>query len=499
MRVPRTRAPTPQGGGIAVVAAALASLWLGAALAGLAGGTQLAALTLAAAILALIGAVDDIRGLGPLPRLVMQAVAVGIVIATLPADFRIVPLLPRTLESALLLLGGVWFVNLVNFMDGIDWMTVAETVPITAGVALLGLIGAVPPSAILVALALLGAIIGFAPFNRPVARLFLGDVGSLPIGLMLGWILMMLASRGHLAAALLLPLYYLADATITLARRLMRARSGVAGAPHAFLSARDRRRILGQGNRGARVRAQSRAGDARAGERDRARPARRSGDARARRRAGRLAARHLRARQAVKVLVTGASGLIGRPLTAALADCRPSGARRGATARRHFRTAVEVAQIGDLAGEIDWPPLLAGMDAVVHLAGIAHIGTDVSDETYDRVNHLATAALARAAATAAVKRFVFVSSIRAQSGTHADHPLTESDPPQPTEAYGRSKLAAEEAVRASGVPYTILRPVLVYGRGAKGNLAHLLRLARLPLPLPFGGSQTSARCSAWTT
>ena len=215
-------APTPQGGGIAVIAAALASLWFGAALGGLAGDLQLAGLTLAAAILALIGAVDDIRGLGPLPRLIMQAVAVGLVVAALPADFRIVPLLPRTLEWALLLLGGVWFVNLVNFMDGIDWMTVAETVPITAGVALLGLTGAVPPSATLVALALLGAIIGFAPFNRPVARLFLGDVGSLPIGLMLGWILMLLASRGHLAAALLLPLYYLADATITLARRLVR-------------------------------------------------------------------------------------------------------------------------------------------------------------------------------------------------------------------------------------------------------------------------------------
>ena len=214
--------PTPQGGGIAVVVAALASLWLGAALAGLAGEPQLAGLTLAAAILALIGVVDDIRGLGPVSRLLVQAVAVGVVIATLPSDFRIVPLLPRALEWVLLLVGGVWFVNLVNFMDGIDWMTVAETVPITAGVGLLGLLGAVPLSAVLVALALLGATVGFAPFNRPVARLFLGDVGSLPIGLMLGWILMMLASRGHLAAALLLPLYYLADATITLARRLAR-------------------------------------------------------------------------------------------------------------------------------------------------------------------------------------------------------------------------------------------------------------------------------------
>ncbi len=215
-------APTPQGGGIAVVTAALASLWLGAALAGLAGEAQLAGLTLAAAILALIGVVDDIRGLGPVTRLLVQAVAVGVVIATLPSDVRIVPLLPRALEWVLLLVGGVWFVNLVNFMDGIDWMTVAETVPIAAGAALLGLIGAVPLSTVLVALALLGATIGFAPFNRPVARLFLGDVGSLPIGLMLGWILMVLASRGHLAAALLLPLYYLADATITLARRLSR-------------------------------------------------------------------------------------------------------------------------------------------------------------------------------------------------------------------------------------------------------------------------------------
>ena len=72
------------------------------------------------------------------------------------------------------------------------------------------------------ALALLGAVIGFAPFNRPVARLFLGDVGSLPIGLVVGWLLALMANKGHLAAALLLPLYYLMDATITLFRRLSR-------------------------------------------------------------------------------------------------------------------------------------------------------------------------------------------------------------------------------------------------------------------------------------
>src|SRR4029077_15515318 len=108
----------------------------------------------------------------------------------------------------------------VNFMGGIDWMTVAEMVPLTAGLAVIGLLGALPPEGIVVALSLNGAILGFAPFNRPTAKLFLGDVGSLPIGLLTGWLLVLLAGSGHLTAALLLPLYYLADATLTLLRRL---------------------------------------------------------------------------------------------------------------------------------------------------------------------------------------------------------------------------------------------------------------------------------------
>jgi UDP-N-acetylmuramyl pentapeptide phosphotransferase/UDP-N-acetylglucosamine-1-phosphate transferase len=152
----------------------------------------------------------------------MQILAVGVVIATLPADFQMTPFLPWWLERILLVLAGVWFVNLTNFMDGLDWMTVAEFVPLTAGLVLLGATGAVPAYAVVCALALLGALIGFAPFNRPVARLFLGDVGSLPLGLLVGWLLALLANKGHLAAAILLPLYYLMDATITLFRRLTR-------------------------------------------------------------------------------------------------------------------------------------------------------------------------------------------------------------------------------------------------------------------------------------
>jgi len=119
----------------------------------------------------------------------------------------------------------------------------------------------------------------------------------------------------------------------------------------------------------------------------------------------------------------------------------------------------------DLAKPVFWSPLIAGMDAVVHLAGIAHVGPGVTEQTYDRVNHLATAELARAAAAAGVRRLVFLSSIRAQTSATADRPLSEADEPRPTDDYGRSKLAAETAVRASGVPCIILRPTLVYGPG----------------------------------
>jgi UDP-N-acetylmuramyl pentapeptide phosphotransferase/UDP-N-acetylglucosamine-1-phosphate transferase len=215
------KTPTPQGGGIAVVAATVGVV-VACVLFGVPGlGGQALWLVLAATVfIALVGAIDDIRPIAVMPRLILQVAGVAIVLAALPVDLRVVPLLPYWLERALLGLAILWFVNLVNFMDGIDWMTVAEVAPLTSGLVLFGLMGALPRDATIVALALCGAVIGFAPCNRPVARLFLGDVGSLPIGLLLGWLLVVLAGTGHFAAALLLPLYYLADATITLLRRL---------------------------------------------------------------------------------------------------------------------------------------------------------------------------------------------------------------------------------------------------------------------------------------
>lgn len=213
------KVPTPQGAGIAVIAAtlviaALAQLWTATPLPW--------ALIGASLVIAVVGAVDDLRPMPVLPRFGLQALCVLAVLLAMPADLRIASWLPLGVERAVLLLAMLWFVNLTNFMDGLDWMTVAEIVPVTAALALIGLAGLVPLPVAILAATLCGGLIGFAPFNRPVAKMFLGDVGSLPIGLILSWCLVQLACAGHLAAAVLLPLYYLCDATITLLRRIIR-------------------------------------------------------------------------------------------------------------------------------------------------------------------------------------------------------------------------------------------------------------------------------------
>ncbi len=215
------KVPTPQGGGIAIVAAALATAALLALPAGIdRDGAELPVLAITVLILAAVGAVDDIRPLPASLRLLVQAGAVAALVVA--AHGRLIPEMPLWLERSLAILAGLWFVNLVNFMDGLDWMTVAEFVPPTTLMLALGLAGLYAPAPTLVAAALLGGLLGFAPFNRPVARLFMGDVGSLPVGLIVAWLLFRLAAEGELAAALILPLYPLADATLTLLWRLRR-------------------------------------------------------------------------------------------------------------------------------------------------------------------------------------------------------------------------------------------------------------------------------------
>ena len=189
----------------------------------------------------------------------------------------------------------------------------------------------------------------------------------------------------------------------------------------------------------------------------------------------------------MRVLITGASGFVGRALVPALSN---AGYAVRAAARDPSTIpskTIQALALPDLARPVDWRPLLADVDAVIHLAGVAHVSKDIPEERYDAINRIATKSLALAVSMSShIKRLIFVSSIRAQTGPSSDHVLTEDDVAAPTDAYGRSKLAAETFVRGYGVPATILRPVVIYGPEARANVAQLMKIAALPFPLPFG-------------
>lgn len=216
--------PTPRGGGIAVMAVVGVTLALIAAfdpeapkgLWHMIGGM---------AILAAVSWRDDLRSLSAAVRLTAQAAAVVIGLSGLPGDALLFQgLLPLALDRIAAALLWMWFVNLFNFMDGIDGIAGSETVCIAAGLVLLAAVGRLDPNAALLAAAVGGAALGFLWWNWQPARIFLGDVGSVPLGYLIGWLLIGAAAGGAWAAALILPLYYLADATVTLGRRLARRR-----------------------------------------------------------------------------------------------------------------------------------------------------------------------------------------------------------------------------------------------------------------------------------
>ncbi|SDR82093.1 NAD-dependent epimerase/dehydratase family protein [Bradyrhizobium canariense] len=186
----------------------------------------------------------------------------------------------------------------------------------------------------------------------------------------------------------------------------------------------------------------------------------------------------------IRVLVTGSDGFVGRHLVPYLIQRGYKVIAASRIAAKFQDANMVSVKLPDLSAPFNWQPLLRQCDVVVHLAGIAH--KFAVDDLYDRVNHQATATLARAASSCGTKQLVFISSIAAQSGSFSDHELTENDPPRPNNAYGRSKLAAEKAIRTAGVPFTILRPVVIYGEGEKGNFATVHKISRLPIPLPFG-------------
>ena len=215
---------TPQGAGIVIIPIALTAI-AGAVVLGAVplGGLSHAISVAAAALgLMLVGFVDDSRPLPVTPRLAIQVMAAALVLFTLPVEFRFLPaIVPVAAERVLLFLAILWFTNVMNFMDGLDWMSAVETLSIGGGIVLLAALGLVPNTLGWYAAAISGALAGFMPRNAPPARVFLGDAGSLPLGLLLATMLLHLAAAGAHAAAMILPLYYLADATITLLRRIV--------------------------------------------------------------------------------------------------------------------------------------------------------------------------------------------------------------------------------------------------------------------------------------
>ncbi len=212
------RVPVPSGAGAAIVAAALVlwPLWRGLT----ASHDLLLPATVAA--LAAVSWLDDRRGLSPAPRLVAHAVSVALLLASLGPDQRVVPELPLGLERVALGVAWLWFVNRFNFMDGIDGLAGAEAVAVAAGyVLVVGVAGAATPLESL-ALIIAAATAGYLFWNWHPARVFMGDTGSITLGFVLGWLMIDLALRGLWAAAILLPAYFVADATLTLVKRVLR-------------------------------------------------------------------------------------------------------------------------------------------------------------------------------------------------------------------------------------------------------------------------------------
>src|SRR6185437_9523215 len=212
--------PVPRGGGLAVVPVVVAA-WLLLALfaAAPAPAAGIAGLALA---LALLSWRDDVSGLPAALRLAAHAAAVAAGFALLPAGRVFQGLLPPLLDSAATALLWLWFINLFNFMDGIDGITGVETVTLGLGIAATALLAGLPGGSAALALCLAAGALAFLRWNWHPARLFLGDSGSVPLGFLLGWLLLALAALGLWAPALILPLYYLADASLTLAFRLAR-------------------------------------------------------------------------------------------------------------------------------------------------------------------------------------------------------------------------------------------------------------------------------------
>lgn len=203
-----------------------------------------------------------------------------------------------------------------------------------------------------------------------------------------------------------------------------------------------------------------------------------------------------------RILVTGAGGFVGSALVRHLCDsgCQVVAAYRQVSdsTLQHGSTTV----IRDLSVDTDWSQPLSGVDTVIHLAARVHqLGEApgaASERRYDEVNRAATLKLAQDAVGAGVRRFIFVSSIKVNGDwTPPGRPFRADDPPRPSDAYARSKAAAEQQLLAlmaeTGLEVVIVRPPLIYGSGVKANVAKLLDTLASGVPLPLGGVRHNRR------
>lgn len=194
------------------------------------------------------------------------------------------------------------------------------------------------------------------------------------------------------------------------------------------------------------------------------------------------------------ILVTGATGFVGRSLVAKLA-------RDGHETRACVRCdrvglphGVTIWQVGDLTGDADWRQALVGVEVVVHVAARVHVMNETAADAlseFRRVNVEGTLNLARQSAAAGVRRFIFISSVKVNGeATQIGCPFTADSTPAPQDAYGISKMEAEKGLREiateTGMEFVIIRPPLVYGPGVKANFAVMMRWLRLGVPLPLG-------------
>ena len=230
--------PTPRGGGLGfmvVILAGWTALWL-------TGNTSVTPAVIGGAVaIAAISFVDDLRHIWFGARLAIQAIAVFAALASFPAGKPILAdFLPLAVDRIVVGLAWLWFINLFNFMDGIDGLAAGETVIVAFGLiavaAVSPVLGPVSPETLVVG----AAVLAFLPFNVSPARMFMGDVGSVGLGYLLGWLLIIAASKGALIPALLLPLYFVVDASTTLARRAWQRKPlAQAHRDHAYQNAVD--------------------------------------------------------------------------------------------------------------------------------------------------------------------------------------------------------------------------------------------------------------------